>query len=91
MEKNIAAFNDKLGNSGISPGYRSAEINLTICTSESDPKQTEKIEILLDKNDSWDLLIHLLNVHKTAWGYGDPIDIEEGEKIPPLITKALNR
>lgn len=89
MENKGRGFKDKLGNSGMSPGYRSANIQLTVCTSDKDPKQTEEIEIMLDKNDSYDLLMHLLEIHKVAWQFGDPVDIDDGEKIPPLIKATL--
>jgi len=88
VKNSTSAFQDKLKSCSIAPGYRDAKFELQVSVDSNDKSNTRNYGILLNKDDSWDLFLHLMDVHVTAWKYG-VIDAGDNEKIPPVIKLLL--
>lgn len=64
---------------GSSPGYRDVHLHLAL---KDDEGKERDLEIMLNKDDAIDVMRHVLDVNRTAWTAGKPIDAKEDEQRP---------
>lgn len=73
----------KLLTYGESPGYR--DVSVVFEVRPIGAEGNRKLSLRLSPRDGATLACHIIEVHRFAWGRGQPIDIEPGELRPTWI------